>query len=117
MPLTEPQQSRNRLLRNVIHERAYRARLLQPVTLPQLSRPDALVTRGLEVRAAGHGPAVDFVDDARGGEEPHLVAPLLRIPLRVLSGVIVDQMYIFDVLLELRDGGWEGSCVGCTWHF
>lgn len=64
MALGEAQQSGNTSLFDIVHHTADGARLFEPVALPEFSGPDALVLGGLEVFAAGHGAAVDGVDDA-----------------------------------------------------
>jgi len=116
MTLGEPQQRTDLPLLNIVHQRTNRPRLLQPITLPQLPRPDALEGAGLVVEAAGHGPAVDGVHDPVLAEEPHFVAPLLgRARGRVRRVVVVDQVRVADVGVEggVEGGvgleGWEGG--------
>lgn len=110
---------------DVVDDRAHGAGLLEPVALPQRAGPDALERAGLVVGAAGHGAAVDGVDDARGGEEPHLVAPFLGVAGGVAGVVVVEEVEVFDVVVEagveggvgleghgcgLRYGGWVVLC-------
>ena len=90
MALTERKHSRDLVLRDIVHKTANRARLLEPVALPQLARSNALVRAGLVVDAAGHWSAMDGVHNTVFGEEPHFVAPFFRITLFVLGVVVVD---------------------------
>lgn len=78
------------LPRHVVHKRADGARLLEPIALPEFAGSDALELAGLVVDAAGHGPAVDRVDAAVLGEEPHLVPPFLGFAVVVFCVVVVD---------------------------
>lgn len=45
---------------------------------------------------------MDGIDNAVLGEEPELIAPFLRISIRVLGIVVVDKMGVSDVRLEGR---------------
>lgn len=72
MSLGEPQERRDLFIGDIIHQAADGAGLLEPVALPQLAGSNALELGGLEVFPAGHGPTVDYVDDACERNEPHL---------------------------------------------
>lgn len=50
----------------------------------------------------------------KGGQDRHLISPLLRLALRIFGVIIVDEMHISEILIELRDGLRQGLCVG--WH-
>ena len=54
MSLTERQERGDPLLRDIIHQTTNRARLLEPIALPQLAGPETLITRRLEVHSSGH---------------------------------------------------------------
>ena len=90
MALGKSQQRGNLPQLDIIHQRHYSARLLEPVALPQLAGADALEDAGLVVEAPGHRPAVDGVDDAVGREKPHLVPPFGGGIIRVDGVVVVD---------------------------
>lgn len=102
MTLGESKQSGDLLTRYVVDQRAYRPRLFQPITLPQLTGPDALICSGLVVDAAGHRPSVDGIDDTIFGKEPHLITPLLRLAVFTLGVIIVDEVLVPNVLIERR---------------
>lgn len=101
MALREAEQGGDGAALDVPDERADGARLLEPVALPERAGPDALVAGGLEVAPAGHGTAVDGVDDAGWGEEPPVVRVSWRFRSLCLLGVGLGQVR--------RSVGYEGS--------
>lgn len=99
---------------DVVDQRAGGAGFFEPVALPELAGTDALVVCGLVVETARHGTAVDGVDDAVGGAEPHFVAPFFGFARgRVFRVVVVDEVKVFDVLGE---GGFHRLVVAWPQH-
>lgn len=100
IPPRETQHSRGPPHRDIIHKRADRPRLLEPVALLQLARPDTLVLCCLEVFAAGHRSAVDGVVDVDFILEPQPVSPFRGLAVDVVSGVVVYQVAVAEVGVE-----------------
>lgn len=109
----EAQHSVDFSARNVVDQGNNGARLLQPVDLPQLSWPYALICGGLIVGAAGHGATVDGVDDTVFRKEPDLVTPFFWVAFSVCSGVVVNEVCVADIILK----GWvQGGICLVSWE-
>ena len=90
MAPTKPQKGRDFLPRNIINKGTNRPRLLEPVTLPDLACPNALVVCYLEIDSPGHWPPVDRTVDSTAVLEPYLVSPFLGFAVARAYGVVVD---------------------------
>lgn len=52
----------------------------------------------------------------KGIGDVHLITPFLRLALRTLGIVVVDEMDVPNVLVELRNRLIERRGVGWSWH-